>query len=172
MHTNNFLLVQAQDVSWREYRDLRLEALQREPRAYASTYASQKDRTDEQWQEYLQRYCEGNGNWMVFASDGHKLIGMLGAYQKEENKKDNSAELIAMYVNNEFRGKGIGKLLMTGALNELAKAGISKVFLEVHSIQTPAIKLYERFGFQIVRKVKFDLGNGSYDDDYVMEKVL
>ncbi len=61
---------------------------------------------------------------------------------------------------------------MNGLLNELVKSGITKARLQVNSIQTPALKLYERSGFHIVRTVKFDLGKGMYDDDYVMEKVL
>ena len=47
----------------------------------------------------------------------------------------------------EHRGKGYATEILTILLNNLKNRGIVKVFLEVENDNTPAISLYEKFGF-------------------------
>lgn len=169
---SNFLILDAREVKWQEYRELRLEALQKEPSAYGTSYDSQKNKSDEAWQQRFRQYQEGNGNWMIFASDGQQLIGMTGAYQEAEDKKDNSAWVVAVYVKKEFRGKGLGKLLLTTLLDVLAKAEITKAKLGVNVNNIAALTLYKQCSFQTVRTENVLLGDGKYHDEYIMERDL
>ena len=54
-----------------------------------------------------------------------------------------------IFVKKEFRGKGIGKLLMKELIKWFKKNNIKKVSLCVHTKNKKAIKLYERLGFQV-----------------------
>lgn len=165
-------ILNSNKVKVSDYRDLRLRALKEEPHAFASTHASQKDDSDEIWGERLKRYQEENGNWMVFAAISQKLVGMLGAYQTKEDIKTNAANIIAVYVAPEVRGKGISKLLMERVLQKLKASKIITVKLSVNTSQTAALRLYERFGFSNIGKENKKLGDGQMHDEYLMEKDL
>jgi ribosomal protein S18 acetylase RimI-like enzyme len=164
-----YSIVSADNVDWFSYRDFRLEALQTEPQAFGSSYNDQVNRKNEEWQHNLKRYIQGNGNWMFFATQGLNLIGMMGAFQTDADRKNNTAQIIAVYVKREFRGKGVGKKLMKALLEELAKAKIKKVKLSVNVEQVAAVKLYENFGFKVVSKEDQILGDGQKHTEYNME---
>ena len=51
----------------------------------------------------------------------------------------------------EFRGIGLGELLLRRALLGFQEAGLSRVFLEVTADNEIAIRLYERLGFRCSR---------------------
>ena len=167
-----FRLLEAAEVTVEAYRDLRLEALREEPQAFGSSYSDQKGRSTDEWQHYLKGYIEGKKSWMVFASDGEKLIGMLGAF-RTENDADKKAQIIAVYVTKAARGKGVGKLLLKSLLDKLTKeTDIKKLTLAVNVEQTAALKLYESFGFTITGKESMVLGDGIKHAEYLMERAI
>ena len=58
-----------------------------------------------------------------------------------------TGEIKRMYVREPFRGRGIGRALVTACIEVGRKAGYSRMRLDTHSTMTPARKLYEAFGF-------------------------
>lgn len=52
------------------------------------------------------------------------------------------------------RGRGIGVVLMRRAIEELRARGVHRLWLEVLVQNKPAVRLYERFGFEHVRKLE------------------
>lgn len=56
-------------------------------------------------------------------------------------------ELANMAVTPEFRGRGLGRLLLSRVLETARERGIEAVFLEVRVSNERASRLYERFGF-------------------------
>ncbi len=56
-------------------------------------------------------------------------------------------EVKRMYVAPEFRGRGIARRILTELETLAAKAGLQKVRLETGSLQTDAVRLYERAGY-------------------------
>jgi len=59
------------------------------------------------------------------------------------------AELLNVAVLPTSRGRGIGSCLVEQVLQEAAKAGAKRIFLEVRGSNRPALDLYERFGFAL-----------------------
>lgn len=57
-------------------------------------------------------------------------------------------ELKRMYVRPEFRGQGLGKLLLEQLSAYALTNGVSLLRLETGIYQTEAIALYERWGFR------------------------
>ena len=53
------------------------------------------------------------------------------------------------------------------------KNKFKKITLEVDDINEKAIKLYQKFGFEIEGKLKNDkyLGNGEYRDSFIMARL-
>lgn len=62
------------------------------------------------------------------------------------------AELLNLAVLPSFRRQGIGSFLVKQTLLEVAEKGATRIFLEVRDSNLPALRLYERFGFQPVRR--------------------
>ncbi|MBN8191951.1 GNAT family N-acetyltransferase [Bacillus sp. NTK074B] len=60
--------------------------------------------------------------------------------------------IIQVGVIPEWRGKGIGAVLTAKCLEELRQDGMKPVGLHVNQNNPGAIKLYERLGFEIVRR--------------------
>lgn len=53
-----------------------------------------------------------------------------------------------LYIQSEYRGKGIGKLLLQAAFDWLKSKGAKRVGLGVHKSNEIAIKLYMSMGFE------------------------
>ena len=64
----------------------------------------------------------------------------------------------------------MGQKLLDAILTKFKKRKLIRVKLEVKTINIPAISLYLKNGFQIVKRIKEYYPNG--EDCYVMEKDL
>lgn len=167
----NIRLLEASEVKLKDYKNLRLEALHEEPQAFGSSYKDQKNSSDEEWQKWLEDYRKGERSWMIFAGDGQKLIGMLGAYQTDLDVENKEANIIAVYVTKQARGKGVSKLLLKRLLDKLTNdTSVKRVKLAVNIDQEAAVKLYESFGFKVSGKENMVLGDGIAHEEYLMEK--
>lgn len=58
---------------------------------------------------------------------------------------------LAIAVHAEFRGMGIGNKLLAAILDSAAAQGIEKISLSVE-IENPALKLYQKHGFQSIHQ--------------------
>ena len=80
------------------------------------------------------------------------------------------AEILDVAVDIKRHRSGTGKMLLQWALSEAARLGATILRLEVRADSTPAITLYERFGF-----VRSGLRKGYYEkgiDAILMQKNL
>ncbi len=78
-----------------------------------------------------------------------------------------------MSVKQPWRGRGVGRALMTEALAWAPTVGIKRIELYVYVRNAPAIRLYERFGFETEgRRRGFIREGDEYLDDLVMARLL
>ena len=82
--------------------------------------------------------------YLIAELDG-KIIGCAGA---EINL--NAAEIQTVSVDPDYHGRGIGTKLFAQLLAAIKMRGASLVYLEVRPSNTPAISLYEKFGFRVM----------------------
>lgn len=57
-------------------------------------------------------------------------------------------ELAKMSVSDDHQGKGLGYKLGIAALEKAKEMGAAKVYLETNDVLKPALRLYEKLGFQ------------------------
>lgn len=57
-------------------------------------------------------------------------------------------DIVNLAVRPDRRGRGLGSLLLSSLLGEVASTGVQTVFLEVRAGNEEALKLYRRAGFQ------------------------
>jgi len=84
-----------------------------------------------------------------------RLIGYLFS-----KKAIDEVQINKVCIHLKFRGCGYGKLLFGSFVSRMKAAGM-KLFLEVESTNTAAVRLYEGYGFKIGRIRKKIYANGA-----------
>jgi len=110
---------------------------------------------------FIAQYQEKRVGWLVFQSPPRKRLAHTGSF--------------GMMVLNEYRGMGIGKLLLEELLKWAERNPyIEKISLGVFSTNERAITLYKKMGFvEEGRKVKeIKLHDNDYVDDVLMYKMV
>ena len=132
---------------WRDYREIRLAALQDAPSAFASTWQEEASLTASQWMERAQRSEDGDTVTIVVAADDAGCwVGLAGGYRPGDRGAD--AELISMWVAPGWRGHNLGAELVRAVLAWAQSRQASSVGLWVNAANRPAISLYEKAGFR------------------------
>lgn len=151
---------------WEKYRDIRLEALKEEPDAFGSSYSEYKDKSVLYWMDKMSLLSEKNGkSFLCAVLDDNNFVSIGGAYQDENNEWN----IIAIYTKKESRGLGAGSLLFNKILEELKNREVKKVFLRVNIEREPAISMYKKFGFKIMKSISGQiLGDGKVHDEHEM----
>jgi ribosomal protein S18 acetylase RimI-like enzyme len=85
--------------------------------------------------------CDGSGFW-VADHDG-AVIGMIGV----QRLSDNSAEMRRLRVREAYRRRGVGTRLMQHAIAFCREMQYLKVVLDVRIERSPAISMFDNFGF-------------------------
>ena len=124
----------------------------------------------EQWRR---RIAENDGSYKLVAVSGEHVIGMLGLDTFPNKPRRRHVGVLGITVSDAWQGKGVGKALMEAAI-DLADnwLNLMRLELEVYSDNEPAIRLYERFGFEregLMRQHAFR--NGQYVDSIMMARL-
>lgn len=106
----------------------------------------------------------------VGAGEGRRIVGSLTLTRYGDVKKARHVRVLGMLVVRGYRGLGTGKKVMARAL-EWAKAQdeVEKVILGVFSNNRRALRLYEKFGFEVegVKKRQYYIA-GKHADEIEM----
>jgi RimJ/RimL family protein N-acetyltransferase len=148
------------------YRDIRLEALRKNPEAFGSTF----EREEAQPLSWFEAVI-GRADMFGVLVDG-KLVGIAGFSVQEGLKRAHKGLLWAMYVRDDARGSGIGKMLVAAILDD-ARGRVEMVQLTVVSENKAAHRLYQAMGFVEYGHEKRALKqDGRYYDELLMVKFL
>jgi diamine N-acetyltransferase len=78
-------------------------------------------------------------------------------------------ELVRIYAEREYIGRGIGSALMQASLEESARRGWDTIWLGVWERNPRAIQFYEKWGFSVAGQQTFKLGE-DLQTDLVMQR--
>src|ERR1700732_695244 len=83
------------------------------------------------------------------------------------------AHILNLCVGEDWRGRGIGKRLLSALIERAAAAGMGEAFLEVRPSNTAAIRLYQALGFEQggMRRGYYQAPSGR-EDAAVLKRVL
>jgi [ribosomal protein S18]-alanine N-acetyltransferase len=91
----------------------------------------------------------------AFADEFHAriIVAESGGVILGWGARDTGADYISdLWVDPAWHRKGIGLALMEALLTEIVLSGYRQASIETHARNLPAIRLYERCGFRIVRR--------------------
>ena len=95
--------------------------------------------------------------WVAETGDSGP-VGMVGLWPTDSH----TAELRHLRVSKDHRSMGIGRLLVTHALDECRKRDVLKIVLDTYVERKAAITLFEALGFQLAGSRQMD-GKEIYD---------
>jgi RimJ/RimL family protein N-acetyltransferase len=150
---------------WRQWREIRLEALKKSPDSFMSYSFEEEDKTsDDMWAKQLES-CLMFGYFV-----NNEIVGCCGLLLEKRVKISHTATLCRMYVKDEMRGNGIG-LELVNAVKDYAKNNdVKHLYLGCNAENRGAVKLYKKCGFKVygTRPDYSKIGDKFYDDLIMM----
>jgi putative acetyltransferase len=125
----------------------------------------------EMWRQRMASRAEGD--YSLVAVVGDRVVGQLGLHTFPHRPRRRHAGDIGMAVHDDWQGKGVGSALMRAGV-EMADRWLNlrRLELEVYSDNEPAIRLYERFGFEHEGTLRqYAFRDGVYVDAYMMARL-
>lgn len=162
-------ITKATEKDWKEYKEIRLEALKNNPEAFGASYEDEAKRSGARWKKSLK-----DKNKTVFlVLDNNKPVAISMILFESSKRFDHIARISSVYVNPEYRGRKLSSKLMELIIKEAKRKKIMKIQLKVVTSQESAIALYKKFGFKVVAKLNKEMKIGNkYYDEYLMEREL
>jgi len=84
-----------------------------------------------------------DSRWYAVEEDDAGIAGYVGLMAVPPE-----GDVQTVAVAPRAQGTGLGRRLLGALLDEAARRGCTQVFLEVHDTNEPALRLYERAGFE------------------------
>lgn len=159
---SNIKIIRLNEDQWEEYKKIRLESLQADPQAFKATYAEAVVRPNDFW---IGRLKDKNSIF-IMAKDFENVVGIIGAVLHKDDIDHQTAEIINVYIDRDYRGLGISNKLLKAMIDEIKlHLEIQKITLWVSELQQETKDFYESFGFNEVgrRKNIVKVGNVYYD---------
>lgn len=148
------------------FRALRLEGLKGSPTAFGSSYEESERRPLSAFAERL-KPTEHSAVFGAFGGD--HLVGTVGVYRESGLKQQHKAVLWGMYVTSGARRTGVGRRLVSTALDAArAMRGVLQVKLAVEGTNLAASALYRSFGFEEYGRERRALRVGAEFYDVVL----
>jgi GNAT superfamily N-acetyltransferase len=117
--------------------------------------------------DVLQKQMEEEGCRFIIVYDEAEPVA-FASYNEPEPAL---WKLNKIYILPSQQGKGTGKFIIHFIVDEIKEKAAKALQLQVNR-QNKAKNFYERLGFKIIKTADFDIGNGYFMNDFVMELVL
>ena len=150
----------------RDYRAIRLAALEGDPAAFGSTFATEVGRTLDEFAQRLET------STVYGAYVNGRIVGMAGFKSYEGARERHKAFVWGTYVRPDVRGRGIARVLMAAVL-EGARGVVEQLTLAVAKENLAALALYRELGFEVYGTEPRALKSADgYTDDVLMVRFL
>jgi len=148
----NFRVDVLTEDDWPRLRDIRLTALNTDPAAFLASHETEAAFAEQRWRQEFAR-----GEWHVMRaadqSRGRRDGGLLGVTRLPTTPSC-GRYLEYLWVAPGARRLGVASKLLRTALDQLHSSGVDTVWLYILDGNTPAMRLYKRFGFQSTNDVQ------------------
>lgn len=143
-----------------------------EPGIYVSYTPDEANIPAEKQRDRIKKDIE-EGNLCLVAEAGGTIIAHLGCVVERPFSLTRHTATLGMSVDRRFRNQGTGAGLLERAIAWVEEQGIVRLQLEVYAENSSAIRLYEKFGFEVEgRKRMYAYQRGRYYDSLIMSRLF
>lgn len=111
--------------------------------------------------------------YLLVANGDDDAVGCLGLHLETRSPRRRHVAILGMAVHDDWQGRGIGKALLTAAL-DLADhwLNLTRLELTVYTDNVRAIGLYEKRGFAIEGRLRrYAFRAGAFVDAFTMARL-
>ncbi len=154
----------------RAFWDLRLLGLQTDPSAFGSSWEESHALPFGEIEEMVAERTRAPHHVILGAFDQGALRGILGFRRQISLKEQHKAHLWGVFVHPDWRGKGVGGLLLDEILRRAATMpGLRQIQLQVTAENAASVGLYRSRGFEVFgQEAEALFVNGRYTTDLHM----
>ena len=114
-------------------------------------------------QVYVENLGKEKDDHILIAGADDKIVGAVWVRIMDDyGHIDDETPSLIISVEKEYRGKGIGRSLLSSMLSLLSRCGYKAVSLSCQK-ENYAVSLYKSLGFEIIKDI---------DEEYIMRKSL
>ena len=124
--------------------------------------------------ESFDREFDETGSAYFFACDNSRPVGYLRLRKSKEAEAhlgDNTIELHRLYVDINYQGHGLGKLLMEFALERARELKVDWLWLGVWEHNPRAQRFYTSWGFERFAEHIFQMGDEAQTDWLLKKRI-
>ncbi len=110
--------------------------------------------TEEETAQRLLHLNSQIGHAVYVAQADGRLIGWLHIYVNHSLLADTPAEVAGLVIDEKYRGRGVGRVLMEQAERWARERGCRSVRLRSNVLRSRAHAFYERLGYQVIKSQK------------------
>jgi ribosomal protein S18 acetylase RimI-like enzyme len=141
------------------------------PQTYASIISQEQINYMIDWmystESLRQQIKDGQHFWIL--EKNNEPVG-YGSFSRTENW--NTYKIHKLYIAEFEQRSGLGAQLLNKFIHLIKGNQGRFIQLQVNRENHKAISFYKKHGFEILKSVNFDIGNGYFMDDYIMQKNL
>lgn len=100
---------------------------------------------------FLEKGFQEKDAFFLVAQEENIIVGLLLAYFRNLPylRRSSVCQIDTVCVEERYRHKGIGRLLMQNLKRECQQKGIDEIQLSVYAANPDAVRFYESFGFKV-----------------------
>lgn len=141
-----------------EFRALNLDPKRRSREEIDAEVAAVEEITDrhlsEPYSGFVYRFFLNNWPELcLLALHEDKIIGCIMSKVEPHKERRVRGYIGMLSVEDEYRGLGIAKELISRTLDKMVDLQCDEIILETEAVNKGALKLYENFGFQRVKRL-------------------
>ena len=117
----------------------------------ANSYFFLNREAPKRFREFQKKNVYSRKSCFLVAEDEGRIVGVaIGKLDRRApvHEVKDIGFILSMYVAEDYRRQGVGKLLMDGLSKWFRKKGISYMELHAHSDNPAALGAYEKYGFK------------------------
>jgi L-amino acid N-acyltransferase YncA len=119
----------------------------------------------EEWDKAHLKICR------ILAKKGNEIVGWAALTQVSSRCVYEGVAEVSIYIDQEFRGKGIGKFLLSSLIKQSEENGLWTLQSGIFAENIGSISLHEKCGFRkIGYREKIAKLNNVWKDNIIMER--
>ena len=162
----NISIKQLTENDWREFSQVRLTALQTDPKVFGSNYEKESQKTEAEWRSRLQ--AKDNAIFLLYENE--TTIGMTCVSIDRDDPTRKTALLWGSWLAPHFRGKGLSELMYQTRIDwAKAQPTVEKIIVSHRASNLASKYANQKHGFDLTHKTGKVWDDGMTEDEIFYE---